>query len=148
MKIFVLGALSFGIATASGVLFAKFMNLFLKNKINPLIRCCRCLGGTGLRPGGTYYGTAASGSCYHNLHLISLYYCFLGTLTYEGTAIGTLIIINVCHEILNLNGLCGAILYTDTTTNAGIITGLHCYRPHILREACNLSLSRCGYKLD
>lgn len=37
VKIFVLGALSFGIATASGVLFAKFMNLFLKNKINPLI---------------------------------------------------------------------------------------------------------------
>lgn len=37
--IFVLGALSFMIATASGVLFAKFMNLFLKgeNKINPLI---------------------------------------------------------------------------------------------------------------
>ena len=37
--IFVLGALSFVIATAGGVLFAKFMNLFLKegNKINPLI---------------------------------------------------------------------------------------------------------------
>ena len=37
--IFGLGALSFCIATAGGVLFAKFMNLFLKegNKINPLI---------------------------------------------------------------------------------------------------------------
>jgi oxaloacetate decarboxylase beta subunit len=37
--IFVLGALSFMIATASGVLFAKFMNLFLKgeSRINPLI---------------------------------------------------------------------------------------------------------------
>lgn len=37
--IFVLGALSFMIATAGGVLFAKFMNLFLKedNKINPLV---------------------------------------------------------------------------------------------------------------
>ncbi|SMO67231.1 sodium ion-translocating decarboxylase subunit beta [Gracilimonas mengyeensis] len=37
--IFVLGALSFMIATAGGVLFAKFMNLFLPddNKINPLI---------------------------------------------------------------------------------------------------------------
>jgi len=35
--IFGLGALSFGIATASGVLFAKFMNLFLKSKINPLL---------------------------------------------------------------------------------------------------------------
>ncbi|MBE0643836.1 MAG: sodium ion-translocating decarboxylase subunit beta [Bacteroidetes bacterium] len=37
--IFVLGALSFAVATAGGVLFAKFMNLFLKegNKINPLI---------------------------------------------------------------------------------------------------------------
>ncbi|MBN2355453.1 sodium ion-translocating decarboxylase subunit beta [candidate division KSB1 bacterium] len=37
--IFVLGALSFMIATASGVLFAKLMNLFLRsdNKINPLI---------------------------------------------------------------------------------------------------------------
>ena len=39
LKIFVLGAVSFSIATAGGVLFAKFMNLFLKgdNKINPLI---------------------------------------------------------------------------------------------------------------
>jgi oxaloacetate decarboxylase beta subunit len=37
--IFILGVVSFGIATAGGVLFAKFMNLFLKkdNKINPLI---------------------------------------------------------------------------------------------------------------
>ena len=35
--IFVLGALAFSIATASGVLFAKFMNLFLKSKINPLL---------------------------------------------------------------------------------------------------------------
>ncbi len=35
--IFGLGALSFCIATAGGVLFAKFMNLFLKDKINPLI---------------------------------------------------------------------------------------------------------------
>lgn len=39
LKIFVLGAISFAIATAGGVLFAKFMNIFLKgdNKINPLI---------------------------------------------------------------------------------------------------------------
>ena len=37
VMIFALGALSFAIATASGVLFAKFMNLFLKEKINPLI---------------------------------------------------------------------------------------------------------------
>ncbi len=35
--IFILGAFSFGIATASGVIFAKIMNLFLKNKINPLL---------------------------------------------------------------------------------------------------------------
>lgn len=35
--IFIFGALSFGVATASGVLFAKLMNLFLKHKINPLI---------------------------------------------------------------------------------------------------------------
>ncbi len=35
--IFILGALSFAVATASGVLFAKFMNLFLNDKINPLI---------------------------------------------------------------------------------------------------------------
>ena len=37
--IFVLGAVSFMIATAGGLLFAKFMNLFLKGdaKINPLI---------------------------------------------------------------------------------------------------------------
>ena len=39
IKIFVLGALSFAIATMGGVLFAKLMNLFLKgeNKINPLV---------------------------------------------------------------------------------------------------------------
>ncbi|EMI44753.1 sodium ion-translocating decarboxylase subunit beta [Rhodopirellula sp. SWK7] len=35
--IFCLGALAFAVATASGVLFAKFMNLFLTEKINPLI---------------------------------------------------------------------------------------------------------------
>jgi oxaloacetate decarboxylase beta subunit len=37
--IFILGAISFAIATAGGVLFAKFMNLFLKddNKLNPMI---------------------------------------------------------------------------------------------------------------
>lgn len=39
IKIFVLGAVSFVIATAAGVLFVKFFNLFLRkdNKINPLI---------------------------------------------------------------------------------------------------------------
>ena len=39
IKIFILGLISFIIATACGVLFAKFMNLFCKegNKINPLI---------------------------------------------------------------------------------------------------------------
>jgi sodium ion-translocating decarboxylase beta subunit len=39
MFIFALGAVSFIIATAGGLLFAKFMNLFLKgdNKINPLV---------------------------------------------------------------------------------------------------------------
>jgi oxaloacetate decarboxylase beta subunit len=37
LQIFALGALSFAIATAGGVLFAKFMNLFLKEKINPLV---------------------------------------------------------------------------------------------------------------
>lgn len=35
--IFLLGALAFSIATASGVIFAKIMNLFLKEKINPLL---------------------------------------------------------------------------------------------------------------
>lgn len=35
--IFALGALSFVVATSGGVLFAKFMNLFLKEKINPLV---------------------------------------------------------------------------------------------------------------
>lgn len=37
LLIFGLGALSFIVATTGGVLFAKFMNLFLKEKINPLI---------------------------------------------------------------------------------------------------------------
>lgn len=37
--IFILGCVAFGVATICGILFAKFMNLFLKegNKINPLI---------------------------------------------------------------------------------------------------------------
>jgi oxaloacetate decarboxylase beta subunit len=37
MKIFGLGATAFAISTASGVIFAKVMNLFLKQKINPLL---------------------------------------------------------------------------------------------------------------
>lgn len=37
IKIIVMGVIAFGFGTAGGVLLAKFMNLFLKNKINPLI---------------------------------------------------------------------------------------------------------------
>ena len=37
MGIFVLGAMAFSVATASGILFAKVMNLFMKEKINPLL---------------------------------------------------------------------------------------------------------------
>ena len=37
LLIFGLGAFSFAIATAGGVLFAKFMNFFVKEKINPLV---------------------------------------------------------------------------------------------------------------
>ena len=37
IMIFVLGAVSFAVATASGVLFAKLMNLVSKDKINPII---------------------------------------------------------------------------------------------------------------
>ncbi len=37
LKIFALGAGAFAIATAAGVLFAKTMNLVLRNKINPII---------------------------------------------------------------------------------------------------------------
>lgn len=37
LAILALGIVAFGIATASGVLMAKLMNLFSKNKINPLI---------------------------------------------------------------------------------------------------------------
>jgi oxaloacetate decarboxylase beta subunit len=35
--IFILGALAFGVATASGVIFAKIINLVLHEKINPLL---------------------------------------------------------------------------------------------------------------
>lgn len=35
--VFIMGIVAFGFATASGVLLAKFMNLFTKNKVNPLI---------------------------------------------------------------------------------------------------------------
>ena len=37
LKVVLLGAVAFMIATASGILFAKLMNLFVKNKVNPLI---------------------------------------------------------------------------------------------------------------
>jgi len=37
MMIMVIGVLAFSVGTGSGVLLAKFMNLFLKEKINPLI---------------------------------------------------------------------------------------------------------------
>lgn len=37
LLIFFLGAVAFSIATASGLIFAKIMNLFLKTKINPLL---------------------------------------------------------------------------------------------------------------
>lgn len=37
LGIFALGAVAFSLATASGVIFAKVMNLFLKEKINPLL---------------------------------------------------------------------------------------------------------------
>lgn len=37
LSIIALGVVAFGVASSCGVLFAKFMNLFTKNKINPLI---------------------------------------------------------------------------------------------------------------
>ncbi len=37
LKILAMGVIAFALGTAGGVLLAKFMNLFLKNKINPLI---------------------------------------------------------------------------------------------------------------
>jgi sodium ion-translocating decarboxylase beta subunit len=37
LGIFFLGSIAFSIATASGVIFAKIMNLFVKRKINPLL---------------------------------------------------------------------------------------------------------------
>lgn len=37
VKIFALGCVAFSCATASGVLFAKLMNVFAKDKVNPLI---------------------------------------------------------------------------------------------------------------
>ena len=37
LGIFLLGSVAFSIATASGIIFAKIMNIFLKEKINPLL---------------------------------------------------------------------------------------------------------------
>ncbi len=37
LKILALGLVAFSMGTAGGILFAKFMNLFSKNKINPLV---------------------------------------------------------------------------------------------------------------
>ncbi len=36
IKIIVMGIIAFGLGTAGGILLCKFMNLFMKNKINPL----------------------------------------------------------------------------------------------------------------
>ncbi len=37
LGILLMGSIAFACATAAGVLFAKFMNLFIKKKINPLV---------------------------------------------------------------------------------------------------------------
>ena len=37
VMIFALGCVAFGVATAGGVIFAKIMNVFIKEKVNPLI---------------------------------------------------------------------------------------------------------------
>ena len=37
LKILVVGVVAFGLGTAGGVLLAKLMNLFAKEKVNPLI---------------------------------------------------------------------------------------------------------------
>ena len=37
IKIYIMGLVAFAVATAGGILFAKLMNLFLKEKINPLL---------------------------------------------------------------------------------------------------------------
>ncbi len=56
--IFCLGAVAFSIATASGLIFAKILNLFLKDKINPL------LGASGV--------SAVPGSA-REVHLVGLH---------------------------------------------------------------------------
>lgn len=56
--IFFLGAVAFSVATASGLIFAKIMNLFLKEKINPL------LGASGV--------SAVPGSA-REVHLVGLH---------------------------------------------------------------------------
>jgi len=37
IKIYLMGLVAFAVATAGGILFAKLMNLFVKDKINPLL---------------------------------------------------------------------------------------------------------------
>jgi sodium ion-translocating decarboxylase beta subunit len=50
IKIFLLGAASFAVATASGVLFAKVMNALGRTPINPIIGGRGCLSCPGLGP--------------------------------------------------------------------------------------------------
>ena len=47
LSILVIGIIAFGVGSAGGVLLAKFMNLFLKNKINPLIGSAGVSAGNG-----------------------------------------------------------------------------------------------------
>lgn len=57
LAILVIGVLAFGIGSAGGVLLAKFMNLFTKNKINPVDRFCRSFCSSDGSPRITECGT-------------------------------------------------------------------------------------------
>lgn len=59
IRIFILGAIAFSLATGSGIVWAKIMNLFMKDKINPL------LGAAGV--------SAVPGSA-REVHIMGLHY--------------------------------------------------------------------------
>ena len=58
LLIFFLGAVAFSLATGSGIIFAKIMNLFSKRKDQPPARRGRGFRGARLRPGGPFNGSA------------------------------------------------------------------------------------------
>ena len=68
IKIYLLGLVAFGFSTAGGVLFAKLMNIFLKQKINPLLGSAGVSAVPMAARVSQKLGTEANPKCYLLMH--------------------------------------------------------------------------------